>query len=942
MLRNLPIRRKLMAILLLTSGSVLLLTCLSFITYEFVSFRRNMVSNIATLSNVVATNSTAALAFDNQSDAREILTALKADPHIVAAALYDSQGRLFAIYPADLSPTSLPAAPASDGYHFQDAHLVGFAPVREGDNKRLGTLYVSADETALYTQLLLYSAIAGAMTALAFLVAYLLSRSLQAQISMPLLALADTASAVSTHHDYAARATKFGTDEIGSLTDAFNQMLAQIQEQDRDVRNSEARLRAVLNSALSAVIVIDRDSKVVDWNPRAQDTFGWARDQALGRDLAELIIPVHLRESHHRGMQQYLETGVAPAFNRLLELSAMRRDGTEFPVEVSISPLGSMDAPTFCGFITDISERKQAEGKLQAQLHRLDLLHRITRAIGERQSLESIFQTVTRSLEQRLPVDFACICMYDSAMRTLTVNTVGEQSQRLAVTTSMQRGTEINVDTYGLERCIHGEFISEADLANTPSPIAQRLAAQGLRSLAIAPLLAESKVVGALIAAKNVIDGFSSSDCEFLAQLSEHTALAAHHMQLYIDLEKAYQDLRQSQQTMLQQERLRALGQMASGVAHDINNAISPIALYTESLLEHEPGLSERARTYLQTIQRAIDDVARTVSRMREFYRPRELEITRSLLQLNEIARQVVELTRVRWQNLPQERGVEIALRLELDAELPEVMGADNEIRDALTNLIFNAVDAMPSGGALIVRTYRSVLTRSESRDTAAVAALEVVDSGTGMDEETRQHCLEPFYTTKGERGTGLGLAMVYGMTQRHHAELQIDSTPGIGTTVRVLFAVDPSGGESVAKYPTQGAQLPAMNLLVIDDDALIAESLYEVLRRDGHQVTTRDNGQAGIDAFMEAVSQMKPFDAVITDLGMPRVDGRRVATAVKTLAPDTTVILLTGWGQRLLDDHEVPAHVDRVLGKPPKMEELRRALTELVAPRLAGEVTQR
>jgi len=146
----------------------------------------------------------------------------------------------------------------------------------------------------------------------------------------------------------------------------------------------------------------------------------------------------------------------------------------------------------------------------------------------------------------------------------------------------------------------------------------------------------------------------------------------------------------------MQQERLRALGQMASGIAHDINNAISPVALYTESLLEREPNLSERARNYLVTIQQAIDDVAATVARMREFYRPREPEMQLARMAFNRTIEQVVNLTRARWADLPQQRGVVIDLRLELAPDLPAIMGAEGEIRDALTNLIFNAVDAMP------------------------------------------------------------------------------------------------------------------------------------------------------------------------------------------------------------------------------------------------------
>ena len=173
---------------------------------------------------------------------------------------------------------------------------------------------------------------------------------------------------------------------------------------------------------------------------------------------------------------------------------------------------------------------------------------------------------------------------------------------------------------------------------------------------------------GVLVAARREPRSFSSGECEFLRQLSAHVALAAQQAELHGALQQAYDDLRQTQQTVMQQERLRALGQMASGIAHDINNAISPVALYTETLLEREPGLSERGRAYLQTISRAIDDVAATVARMREFYRQREPQLTLVRVHLNELVQQVLDLTRARWSDMPQQRGVVVRLITELGA----------------------------------------------------------------------------------------------------------------------------------------------------------------------------------------------------------------------------------------------------------------------------------
>jgi CheY-like chemotaxis protein len=281
----------------------------------------------------------------------------------------------------------------------------------------------------------------------------------------------------------------------------------------------------------------------------------------------------------------------------------------------------------------------------------------------------------------------------------------------------------------------------------------------------------------------------------------------------------------------------------------------------------------------------------------------------------------VLALTSARWRDLPQERGVVIDVRTELASGLPKILGTESDIRDALTNLVFNAVDAMPDGGTLTLRTAAG----SQSVE------LEVCDTGTGMDEETRRRCFEPFFTTKGERGTGMGLAMVYGMVQRHDAQIEIDSARNVGTAVRVQFRAAPSNASAAAR---SAAQRPhrALQLLVVDDDPLVAQSLLHVLNHEGHAVTTADGGQAGIDAFAAAVKAGRPFDVVMTDLGMPYVDGRAVAAAVKALSPRTPVLLLTGWGQRLSTEQTVPEHVDRLLSKPPKLAELSAALAVLTA----------
>jgi PAS domain S-box-containing protein len=366
------IQRRLMTMLLLTSGAVVFLTCAGFFAYEFFTFRQTMTRELRTLGEVTAENSAASLAFDNQEDASAVISALQAQGHIEAAVLYDRDGEVFAKYPENLSAADLPAQLGAEGYRFEAAHLIGFQPVlREG--RRMGTLYLKSGMDAIYARFRLYGVFVLFMLGITLVVAYALSRKLQQSISRPILALAETATAISQRRDYSVRAVRHGDDEIGLFTEAFNQMLTEIQGQHQALHASEGRVRAVLNSALSAVIVIDGEGRITDWNARAEKMFGWRATEAVGRELDSLIVPERYRELQRRGFAHFFTPKGALTLNVAFETRALRRDGSEFPVELSISPLESEKATSYCGFITDITERKRAEEEirqLNAELER--------------------------------------------------------------------------------------------------------------------------------------------------------------------------------------------------------------------------------------------------------------------------------------------------------------------------------------------------------------------------------------------------------------------------------------------------------------------------------------------------------------------------------------------------------------------------------------------
>jgi signal transduction histidine kinase/ActR/RegA family two-component response regulator len=574
---------------------------------------------------------------------------------------------------------------------------------------------------------------------------------------------------------------------------------------------------------------------------------------------------------------------------------------------------------------------REAYARMQAQLARLDLLHRITRAIGERQDLASIYQVIVHNLEDSLPVDLACIATCEPDSGQWTGATLGAKARaslpefNLSGASALPGGSDLSI--LGRRELT---YIADTSAVRDEEAWLRILRKGGFAALVIAPLAVERGQLGALIVARRAGERFSSGECEFLSQLAEHVALAIQQAELYRSLRAAYEDLRLTQRALLQQERLRALGQMASGIAHDINNAIMPISLYTSLLIEQGAALPQEVRGYLPLIQQAIESVGRTVERMRGFYRTREHDSPPVSIQLRKLVTEVVQLTRARWHSLPQQRGLVIDLKTVLEDNTPAIVGSEHDIRDALTNLIFNAVDAMPAGGQLTIRTAVIEEKIAAAQASTRSVVLEVTDTGVGMDPETRARCLEPFFTTKGEQGSGLGLAMVYGMAQRHDAELEITSEPGQGTTFRIRFVALAAGSAVVASPPVTPVMVSGLNVLVIDDDAVVIDALRATLQADGHTVTAASGGEQGIDAFLAARTRGSEFDAVITDLGMPYVDGRQVARAIKGVSLTTPVILLTGWGQRALADPAQSEHIDRILGKPPKLGELRAALAQL------------
>lgn len=574
----------------------------------------------------------------------------------------------------------------------------------------------------------------------------------------------------------------------------------------------------------------------------------------------------------------------------------------------------------------EIAERKRTESDLRRQFIRTSLLNQITHAISERQDTESIFHVVLHELEEHLGLDLCGITWFDAGTKKLNITALHIKNSLLATQFDLREGSVVTLADTDFTSCEQGKTVYLSDTVKAPSEFSEQLAIRGFRAVVAVPLMVEEKLSGILIAARLEVYGFTSGDCEFLRMLSDHVALAAHQAKLYRELESAYNELRRTQATVLQQERLKALGQMASGIAHDVNNALSPVVGFSDLLMKGDFGLNQKGKNYLKYICTAGHDIAHIITRLREFYRKHEEDgELHQLLNINHLVKQVVEMTRPRWRDLPQSNGITIEVKTELSPDVPQMAGMESEIREAFTNIVLNAVDAMPQGGKITLQTSVG----PGKNGFAQQVAVDISDTGSGMSEEVRKRCLEPFFSTKGTRGTGLGLAMVYGVLQRHQGDIEVQSEPGKGTTFRLIFPVRDKLSIQ-AEEAEESATIEPLRILCIDDEPLLRELVKEMLERDGHQVETSDNGQSGLDQFRLARDRGRPFEVVITDLGMPYVDGRQVAKTIKQESPETPVVMLTGWGALLNEEGTTPDQVDVVVSKPPRSRELRAALNRL------------
>jgi PAS domain S-box-containing protein len=483
-----------------------------------------------------------------------------------------------------------------------------------------------------------------------------------------------------------------------------------------------------------------------------------------------------------------------------------------------------------------------------------------------------------------------------------------------------------------------GEPLFVGDAGNDPRNVLQAEDRElGVATYLGLPIKIRDEVLGVLTFNTSEPRRYNTEELAYLTSFADQAAIAIQNAHLFAELNQSYRDLQAAQGELVRAEKLRALGQMAAGIAHDLNNMLAAILGQAEllTLQVADPGARER----LRLLETAARDGAHLVRRLQDFSRQRPSGVLLPC-QIAPLVHEALEITRPRWKDEPQRRGRVIEVYTAVEGA-PPILGHPADVREALVNLILNAADAMPDGGTLTLRVWAEEQRSggAEERGGELIASLrpcvpapphvvlEVSDTGVGMSEEVKARIFEPFFTTKGVQGTGLGLSMVYGIMERHGGHISVASAPGQGTTVTCRFRVAPA---TVAEErPAAPAPLPPRRILLIDDDPMVRQTITSLLRAAGHTVEEADGGAAGITRLIQA-----EFDVVITDLGMPGVTGWDVSRAVKSLKTPVPVILLTGWGEHSAAEEPDRGLVNRVLGKPFRMEDILEAIAELTEAR--------
>ena len=629
-----------------------------------------------------------------------------------------------------------------------------------------------------------------------------------------------------------------------------------LAEVESKLLKSEERYHDLIEFANAGIIVAEGDV-ITDINKRAEELYGYQKDELIGQS-PRLLTPEQYWAKHYEVLEEVAKYGRSKT--SMFEEEGIRKDGTFFPLEISFSLTGKKNK-TVIGVIRDLTERKKRENEIREA----------------KEFLENLFQTSTDAI------------MVTDAGGYIT----------------MVNGAMEGMVGYGREELLGmhtGRF----------TPRDEGVKSQALKIME--RLFNQGKVYGqeSLWLKKDGQQIFVEFNLSLLKD-KDGTIVGG------VNFIRDVTEKKKMEQQLLQSEKLKSLGELAGGVAHDFNNILAAILGRVQLLrkqLAPPMGKTEKRGSAidlekgLEIIERASLDGAETVRRIQEFCRRRGDQKDFVQVDLNELIENALEFTKVKWADEVQSRGIKIEISKALSS-LPPIMGSASELREVFTNLINNAVDALPRGGEIRVQSCMNT----------EWAVITIEDTGGGIPPSIKDRIFDPFFTTKGPQSTGLGLSVSYGIINRHHGTITAESMEGKGTAFTIKL---PLTGKADTKedrrekvIPMQGKHNKA-RILVIDDEADVRELLRDILSDAGHDVEMAHNGCEGIEMF-----EKQPYDLVLTDLGMPVMSGWEVAGKIRQMNKCVPIALVTGWNVVLDDAALHSSGVNLVVHKPFQVDQV-------------------
>ena len=550
----------------------------------------------------------------------------------------------------------------------------------------------------------------------------------------------------------------------------------------------------------------------------------------------------------------------------------------------------------------------------EEKAQQMAVLREVSRIIGSSLDVRDVYHAFTAEIKKIIDFDRASIALVEGDKLTFFAVSSDVPTElgdgvtiplKDSVTAWVVENKRTNIET---------DFVQGAQF-----PINGKHLESGLRSAIRVPIFSKGEVFGTFNLSSRHPNAYGEQEREILEQVAGQLGVAVENSRLFnkirereMELSKAYEELKAAHDFMVQSERLRALGEMAGGVAHDFNNVLSIILGRAQLALEDAK--DSKVRRALEIIEQTSLDAAKTVRRLQDFARVR-VDRDLGVVDVNQVVHSTLQMVESRRLERQQTGNVVIDICAELGKVAP-IEGNSAELNEALVNILFNAMDAMPQGGKITVKTGLK----------NNWVILSVSDTGVGIPDEMKGKIFDPFFTTKGREGLGMGLSVTYGIVRRHGGSINFESTAGKGTTFYIRLPVARNSQKKPLPAKTL-SPIKAATILLIDDDPQVSEVLGLMLKQLGHQVTGFTSAGEALEAFRKG-----DYKLVITDLGMPEISGRDVAKAVKETKPETPVVLITGWGVQLDPAELKGAGVDGIIAKPFSKEAISAKLAEVLA----------